>query len=189
MGRAKSTYDNVETKKPDFSPHGYIVLAVNVATGHSRSQQTEVQPRLAAQVNSAVSLDTTRMVNITLSHHFFCSSWYMTKHMSHTCGRRSCRPARYLSSSTNSQISKRCLATALRVSSWITTGHYVIDRRGSKASGFRRQCHEGSTTSSHLMTPLVLLHQHLRYQAVFVFFMNLLFCVWRRSVLFLGSWL
>ena len=31
----------------------------------------EVQPRLAAQVNTAVSLDRTRMVNITFfSHHF-----------------------------------------------------------------------------------------------------------------------
>ena len=68
------------------------------------------------------------MVNITLSHHFFCSSWYMIEHISHTCGRRSCRPARYLSSSTNSQISKRCLATALRASSSITTGHYVLDK-------------------------------------------------------------
>ena len=48
----------------------------------------------------------------------------MTKHISHTCGRRSCRPARYLSSSNHSHISERCLATALRVSSSITTGHY-----------------------------------------------------------------
>ena len=52
----------------------------------------------------------------------------MIEHISHTCGRRSCRPARYLSSSTNSQISKRCLATALRASSSITTGHYVLDK-------------------------------------------------------------
>ena len=45
----------------------------------------EVQPRVAAQVNSAVSLDRTRLVNITFSHNFFCSR-YMTKHISHTCG-------------------------------------------------------------------------------------------------------
>ena len=86
----------------------------------------EVQPRLVAQVNSAVSLDRTCMVNITFSRHFFSSWWYMTKHTSHTCGRRSCRPARYLSSSTHSHTSKRCLAIALRVSSSITTGHYVL---------------------------------------------------------------
>ena len=76
----------------------------------------------------------------------------MTKHISHTCARRSCRPARYLSSSTDSHTSKRCLATALRVSSSITTGHYA---RGSKASGFQKQYHEGSTTSSQVETPLV----------------------------------
>ena len=45
----------------------------------------------------------------------------------HTCGRRSCRPARYLSSSAHSQISKRWLATALRVSSSITNRHYVLN--------------------------------------------------------------
>ena len=38
----------------------------------------------------------------------------------------SCRPARYLSSRTHSQISKRCLATAPWVSSSITNGHYVL---------------------------------------------------------------
>ena len=70
----------------------------------------------------------------------------MTKHISHTCG-RSCRPARYLSSSTHSHISERCLATTLRVSSSITAGRYVLNkRRGSKASGFRKQRHEGNTT-------------------------------------------
>ena len=90
----------------------------------------EVQPRLAAQVSSAVSLDRTRMVNITFFSHHFLGYWHiMTKHISHTCGRRSCRPARYLSSSTHSQISKRCVATALRwVSSSITTGHYVLKK-------------------------------------------------------------
>ena len=79
-----------------------------------------IQPMLAAQVNSAVSLDRTRMVNITLSHHF-CSC-YMTKHISHS------RSARYLSSSTHIHISKRCVATALRVSSSITTGHHVLNK-------------------------------------------------------------
>ena len=87
----------------------------------------EVQPRLAALVNSAVSLDITRMVNIKYSQHFLCS-WYMTTHISHTCGRRSCRPVRYSSSSIHSHISKRWLATALRVSSSTTTGHYVLNK-------------------------------------------------------------
>ena len=88
----------------------------------------EVQPRLVAQVNSAVSLDRTCMVNITFSRHFFSSWWYMTKHTSRTCGRWSCRPARYLSSSTHSHTSEWCLATALRVSSSITTGQYVLNK-------------------------------------------------------------
>ena len=54
----------------------------------------------------------------------------MTKHISHTYryDRRSCRPARYLSSSTHSHISERCLATALRVCPSITTGHYVLNK-------------------------------------------------------------
>ena len=55
-----------------------------------------------------------------------------------------------MSSSTHTQISKRCLATTLRVSSTIATGDYVLnkERRGAKATGFRKQCHEGNTTSS-----------------------------------------
>ena len=44
-------------------------------------------------------------------------------------------------------------------SSSVFLNHYrtlpTKQRRGSKASGFRKQCHEGSTTSSHVMTPLV----------------------------------
>ena len=52
----------------------------------------------------------------------------MTKHISHTCDRRSCRPPRYLSGSTHSHTSKRCLATVLRVSCSITTGHYVLNK-------------------------------------------------------------
>ena len=53
----------------------------------------------------------------------------MTKHISHTCGRRSCWPVRYLSSSTHSHSSERYLATALWVSSSITTGHYVLNKK------------------------------------------------------------
>ena len=43
------------------------------------------------------------------------------------------------------RFSKRHLATALRVTSSTTTGHYILNkgRRGSKPSGFRKQCYEG----------------------------------------------
>ena len=101
---------------------------------------------------SVVNLDRTRIiVNITFSHHF--CSWYMTKHISHTCG-RSCRPVRYLSSSTHIHVSKRCLATA-RVSIITYRTLRTKQRRGFKVSGFWTHCHEGNTTSSHLMTPLL----------------------------------
>ena len=43
-----------------------VVLPVNVAAGNSRGPA-----RLAAQVNSAVSVDRTRMVNITFSNDFY----------------------------------------------------------------------------------------------------------------------
>ena len=106
----------------------------------------ESQPRLAVQVNSAVSLDKTRMVIKTLSHHFV-SSWYIAKHISHTCRRISCRRARYLSGSTHSEISMRCLATA-HVSSSIATGHYVLNKNvDPKHLGFENN--EGNATSSY----------------------------------------
>ena len=57
----------------------------------------EVQPMLAAQLNSAISLDRRRMVDITFALHL-CSSRYMTKQFHTPVG--SCRPARYLSTST-----------------------------------------------------------------------------------------
>ena len=156
----------------------------------------DVKSRLAAQVNSAVNLDRTCMVNTTFSRHFFFCSWkYMTKHISHTCD-RICRPARYLSSSTHSHIPERCLATtALRVSSSTTTGRYVLNkRRGSKASGFRKQCHEGGTTSSHGMTPLVYscsstcsskLYPYFSWNADFAFVGDPSYSLvldWRRSI-------
>ena len=101
---------------------------VGIAAGHRRGPQS----RLAAQVNSAVSLDRTRMVNITFSS-LLLLLIYDKSHFTHqvACGRRSWRPARYLSSSSHSHISKRCLAAALRVSSSITTGHtghYVLNK-------------------------------------------------------------
>ena len=61
----------------------------------------EVQPRLAAQVNTAVSLDRTRMygeyhvLSSLLLLLIYTRVLSMTKHISHTCG-RSCRPARYI---------------------------------------------------------------------------------------------
>ena len=120
-----------------------------------RQVTAEVQPRLAAQSNSAVSVDRTRMVNITFSHHFCSWYTYMTKHISHTCGRRSCSPPRYLSSSTQPYFQ----AVSCNSSSSVFLNHYRIlrtkQRRRSKASGVRKQCHEGSTASSHVVTPLV----------------------------------
>ena len=51
-------------------------------------------------------------------------------------------------------------------------------RRGSKASGFQKQCHEGSTTSSNVMTPLYSVAAALAVaKAVYFFFMKHLFCV------------
>ena len=50
-------------------------------------------------------------------------------------------------------------AMSCNSSSSVFLNHYrtlrTKQRRGSKASGFRKQCHEGSTTSSHVVTPLV----------------------------------
>ena len=94
-----------------------------------------------------------------MSHALITSStldiWRSTFHTP-VCGRRSFSPARYLSSSTHSHTSKRCLANS---SSSVFINHYralcTKRRRGSKASGFRKQCHDGSTTSVHVMTPLL----------------------------------
>ena len=152
-----------------------------------RQVTAEVQPRLAAQVNSAVSLNSTCMVIITFSHHF--CSWCMTKLFSHTFGRRSCRPARYLSSSTPSHISERCLATALGVSSSITTGHYVL----SKDVDPKRLDSENNAMKE-AQRAHTLWHRWYSVEASLavascVFFMKRLFCVCRRSVLYPGSWL
>ena len=73
----------------------------------------------------------------------------MTKHISHTCGRRSCRPTRYLSSSTQPYFR----TTALRVSSSTTTGHYVLNkdvdpkRLGSESNAIKEA--QQSHTSWH----------------------------------------
>ena len=88
------------------------------------------------------------------------------KHISHICGRRSCRPVRYLSSSTHSHLSEQSLAKALRLSSSITTGHYVLNkdvdpkRLGSENNAMKeaqqahtkwhRWCRCSSTCSSKL---------------------------------------
>ena len=115
-----------------------MVLPVNVVAGHSRG---------AAQACGSGVTPLLRVWWISPSL-ITSSALDMTNHISHTCGRSS-RPARYSSSSTHSHTSKR----------WLTTAHFralrTKQRRGSKASGFRKQCHEGSTTSSHVVTPLV----------------------------------
>ena len=197
----------------------------------------EVQPRLAAQVNTEASLDSTCVWWI--SHSLITSSFaldnttYMTRHISHTCGRRSFRPVRYLSSSTHSyQVYFQ--AVSCNSASSVFLNHYrtlrTKQRRGSKVSGFRKQCHEGSTTSSHVVTPLVYsccstcrskLYLYFSWNAYILrlseirpipWFLTevevlvdpstwrnlnkiepgnetLIFCVCRRSVVFLGSWL
>ena len=79
----------------------------------------------------------------------------MTKHISHTCGRRSCRPARFVKQYWQPYFR----AVSCNNSSSVFLDHYQTlrtkQRRGSKASGFWKQCHEGSTPSSHEMTPLI----------------------------------
>ena len=99
----------------------YVVLPVNVAAGHRSSPglRLGLTPLL-------VLIERVSWISL-LSSLLLLLIYYMTKHISHTCG-RSCRPARYLPSSTHSHTSKRCLATALRVSSSITTGHYVLNK-------------------------------------------------------------
>ena len=66
----------------------------------------------------------------------------MTKHISRICGRRSCRPTRYLSSSTHNHTSKRCLVTALRMSSSTTNGHYVLNKDVDPVASARRSGQE-----------------------------------------------
>ena len=117
----------------------------------------------------------------------------MTKHISQTCARRSCRPARYLPSSTHSHIPERCLATALRASSSITTGHYVLN----KAMDPKRLGSENNALKEHNKlarndTAGIVLQQHSQYSTLYteyLFLMKRLVCVCRRSVVFLGSWL
>ena len=144
-----------------------------------------------AQVNSATSLDRMRIV-WWISHSLITPSSALDiwQHISHTRG-KSCRPARHLSGRTQSQISKRCLPIALRVSS-ITTGHYVL-RKDVDLKRMGSENNEGNTTGSHLMTPLPLLQQILQYQVVFELFMNRLFWVfiksWKTSAVSTTVWM
>ena len=138
----------------------------------------EVQPQLAAKVDGAVRLDRTRLVRVTLSHRFFCSR-YTTKHIPHTCGRTSCRPARYLSSNIHNQISNRCLATALRVPSSTTTALYILNQNYS---------HEGKHDKLTLTDIAgVAAVAGAAASCGFILHEPLLLCVCRRSFLFLGS--
>ena len=150
MTRAKSMYVrlwSIKTKK--LQVHGTPCKCC------SRSQQRS-RPRLRLTLTARLVLIwcVWWLSCMYLITSFALDIWQNTFHTT-VCVRRSCRPARYLSSSTHSHISKRCLASALRVS----LNHYwtlsTKQRRGSKAFGLRKQCHEGSTRSSHVMTPLV----------------------------------
>ena len=114
----------------------------------------EVQPRLAAQVNTAVSIDRTRMVNIIFSHHF--CSWCIWQSIFHTPVVEEAAGPRDICQ----QYSQPYFQTvSCNSSSSVFLNQYrtlcTKQRRGSKASGFRKHCHEGSTTSSHVVTPLV----------------------------------
>ena len=56
-------------------------------------------------------------------------------------------------------------------------------RRKFKASGFRKQYHEGSTTSSHVMTPLVkCCSSTCSASCISVFSMKRLFCVYETPI-------
>ena len=117
----------------------------------------EVQPRLAAQVNTVVNLDITRMmVNITFSNNFFCSRYIrMTKHISHLWQKNLQARAIFVKQYSHPYFQ----AVSCNSSSSVFLNHWrtwrTKQRRGSKASGFREQCQERSTTSSHVVTPLV----------------------------------
>ena len=126
MGRGKSICDNVKTKNWKMFLQSTCTYCSTPRKCCSRSQQRS-SPGLRLRLTALLVL-IERVWWISHYHHF-CSFYIlrMTKHISHTCGRRSCRPARYLSSSTHSHISKRCLATA-QVSSSITTRHYALNK-------------------------------------------------------------
>ena len=122
----------------------------NPCTCCSRSQQRSspgLRLRLAALL---VLIERVWWISHPLSTSSALDIWQ--KHISRICGRRSCRPARYLSSSTQPYFR----AVSCNSSSTVFLNHYrtlrTKQRRGSKAYGFRKQCHEGSTTSSREMT-------------------------------------
>ena len=77
----------------------------------------EVQPRHAAQVNSALSLDSSCMM-VNISHSLITSSALdsIWRSKSHTRVVEEVAGPRYLSISAHSHIAERCLATAVRVS-------------------------------------------------------------------------
>ena len=149
----------------------------------------EVQPRLAAQVNTAVRLDRTRMVNITFCHHFFCS-WYIWQSAFHTPMVEDVAGPRDICQAVLTT-SKRCLATAPRVSFSITSEHYVLNtdvdpkRLGSENYAIKeaQQAHTWWHRWYIVAAALAVA------SCIFVFRETLIFCVCRRSVLFLGSWL
>ena len=120
----------------------------------SRSQQ---RSRIVAHIVSAVSLDRTCMVNITFSYHFFfCSALDIRQSTFHTPVIEKVAGPRDICQAVLTAIFR---AVPCNNSSSVFLNHsrtlHTKQRRGSKASWFRTQCHEGSKTSSRVMTPLV----------------------------------
>ena len=123
MTRAKSMYVrlwSIKTKK--LQVHGTPCKCC------SRSQQRS-RPRLRLTLTARLVLIwcVWWLSCMYLITSFALDIWQNTFHTT-VCVRRSCRPARYLSSSTHSHIFERYLATALRVSSSVTTGHHVLKK-------------------------------------------------------------
>ena len=122
MGRAKSMYVRVWCKKKKLQVRGTPCKCC------SRSQQRS-SPGLRLRLTPLLLVLIERVWWISHSLITSSATLDMTKHISHThLSRRSCRPARCLSISTHNHTSKWCLATALRVPSSITTGHYVLNK-------------------------------------------------------------
>ena len=178
MGRARSTYDNVKTTRYVYEvciirrlwvlPRSMLYFASCVLRSRVKDRKAFLQvrgtlckccsmsqqrssPGLGAQVNGAVSLDRTRLVNTTFSHDFSWL-WQRTLHILvvEVAGPRDICQAIFTA---------RFPIGVLHQLFEVVLDHYrtlrANQRRRSKASGFRKQCHEGNTTSSHLVTPLV----------------------------------
>ena len=116
--------------------------------------------------------------------------WQSTFHRP-VCGRRSCRPARHLSSSTHSDTSERCLATALRVivanravpkkrevhtQVLIRTWHNIAKNAIKKTSGKKRKRkgkQKNACRDSTSRPPLKKLHPSYLWTGSLIFFVVL----------------